>query len=220
MPRTYLSMTKAVANDAGYAGNITAISTATGDAARIARFVSEACQYVESLWGDWRFLWGGIYEGISPANEHTIVAPGNLYRWDRDRIFIGDCKYYPIAFNDFVPYAGANSPGFVGQVVIMPNNDLRMYPHPDKDTEYHLSWFKQPMVLTNDLDEPNIPDQFRKIVEAYALWLYAMYDDSVELANKSQAEYEKWKLLLEADQRPGGYAGNQAMYNHINITAW
>jgi hypothetical protein len=219
MPRTFLSMTKAVASDAGYAGNITAISVATGDAARIARFVSEACQYVESLWGDWRFLWGGMFEGTSPANTHTIVAPPNLYRWDRDRIYIGDRKHYPVTFDSFTPYQGANSPGWVGTVVIMPDNNLRMYPYPDVDTDYSLSWYKQPMVLTNDLDEPNIPDQFRKIVEAYALWLYAMYDDSVELATKSQAEYEKWKLLLEADQRPGGYSGNQSMHNHIQISA-
>lgn len=220
MPRTYLSMTQSVASDAGWAGNVTSIAAATGDAARIARFVSEACQYIESLWGDWRFLWGGLMEGVIPANEKVIVAPENLYRWDRDRMFIGDCKHYPIEYSDFKPWPNMDTGGFVGQVVIMPDNNLRLYPYPDVDTAYSLSWYKDPKILINDLDEPNIPDKFRKVIEAYALWLYAMYDDSAELATKSQAEYEKWILILQADQRPGGYSSNQSMNNHITITTW
>lgn len=213
-------MTQAVASDAGWAGKITSIGAATGDAARIARFVSEACQYVESLWGDWRFMWGGVLEGVSPANTKTIAPPPNLYRWDRDRMFIDDTKLYPVEYAMFKPWPNIDEPGYVSEIVIMPDNSLRMYPYPDVDTRYSLSWYKTPKFLSNDDDEPNIPDQFRKIVESYALWLYAMYDDSVELSNKAQAEYEKWKTLLEADQRPGGYASNQSLNNHYNITAW
>nr|UVX62918.1 MAG: Tail tubular protein [Bacteriophage sp.] len=212
-------MTQNVASDAGYAGNITALSAATGDAARIARFVREACSYVEGLWGDWRFLWGGIYEGVTVANNKFIPPPDNLYRWDRDRMIIGDSLLYPIQFNDLEWFPNMDTPGIVCNLVIMPDNSLRMYPYPDIDTNYYLSWYKNPMVLVNDLDEPNIPDKFRKVIEAYALWLYAMYDDSAELAAKSEAEYGKWLLLLEADQRPGGLPSNQSYDNHIIISA-
>lgn len=219
MARTYLSMAQAVASDAGYAGNIQSVAAVTGDAARIVRFVSEACEYVEALWGDWRFLWGGLYEGITLANVKTIAPPVGLYRWDQARMFIGDFHCSPIPYHEFHPYRGIDRAGYVETVVIMPDNSLNMYPHPDKDMNFTLSWYKSPMVLVNDEDEPNMPDKFRKIIESYALWLYAMYDDSQELAAKAQGEYEKWLRLLEADQRPGGYPTNQSYGNHVVISA-
>ncbi len=45
------------------------------------------------------------------------------------------------------------------------------------------------MPLVNDDDQPLIPDQFRKVIEARALWLYAMYDEAAELAAKADNEY-------------------------------
>lgn len=219
MAYTLLSMAKKVAMDAGYSGNLTSVNIATGDAARFVQYVKDATQHIETLWGDWRFLWGGLQSGTMAQGDLAILAPADLYRWDQDRLFFDTSLKYPVLWHNFVPWATMLEQGYPTTFVIMPNNDINIYPPPDGQYNYQFSWYKRPRELVLDNDEPDIPDQFRLTICAYALWLYAMYDDASELAVKAQAEYEKWIKLLEADQRPDGIPSNQSSGNHIVITA-
>lgn len=217
MPATLISMAKDVSIDAGYSGNLTSVTVATGDGARFVKYVRDATAYIESKWGDWRFLWGGLVSGTLTAGVTSIAAPTNLYRWDRDRLFFDTHLVTPIMWHEFVPYENMLEPGYPTQFVIMPDNSIQMYPPPDATYNYQFSWYQSTRDLALDTDEPLIPDQFRRTITSYALWLYAMYDDAAELAAKAQAEYEKWNLLLEGDQRPDGYASTQSSGNHIVI---
>ncbi len=219
MPATLLSMSQNVANEVGYSGKITATATASGDAARIVRYVKEATVYIENLWGDWRFLWGGLVEGVATSGSNSIAAPVNLYRWDQERLFFDTHTVCPIMWNDFKMYSAMNDPGYPTQFVIMPDNSIRMFSPPDANYNYMFSWYKQSVPLVSDNDQPLIPDQFRKVIEARALWLYAMYDEAAELAAKADNEYALWLAQLEADQRPDGMFANQSNGNHVRISA-
>lgn len=218
MAETLLSMSQKVAQLAGYSGNILAVNAATGDAARIVNFVREAAQYVQGLWGDWRFLWGNLQDGTTSTTSNIIPVPSDHYRWDQDRLFFDDHLVTPLMWHEFQMYANMNVPGYPTQFVIMPDSTIRMFPPPDSSYNYSFSWYREAPVLVNDNDEPLVPNRWRFAIINYALWLYAMYDTSEELAALARAEYDSWILLLEADQRPDGYAGNQSSGNHVTIT--
>lgn len=218
MPATLLSMSQNVANEVGYSGKITAVAVASGDGERIVRYVREATTFIENLWGDWRFLWGGLAEGVVSDAVNSIPAPVNLYRWDKERLFFDGHEVCPIYWNDFCMYASMNEKGYPTQFVIMPDNSIRMFSPPDAEYAYMFSWYKQPVLLVADNDEPLIPDQFRKVIEARALWLYAMYDEAAELAAKADNEYNLWLAQLEADQKPDGNFSNQSNGNHVRIS--
>lgn len=219
MPQTLLSMSQEVARQAGYSGQINAVAVATGDAARIVNFVKEATQYIELRWADWRFLWGGLAEGVTSTTTNFIPTPSGHYRWDQDRLFFDNHTVCPITWDKFQMYANMNDPAYPTQFVIMPDSTVRMFPPPDAEYNYSFSWYKEPALLVADTDEPLVPDRFRTTIVNYALWLYAMYDDSAELAAKSEAEYNNWLTLLEADQRPDGFPTNQSSGNHVTISA-
>ena len=217
MPATLISMAKDVATDAGYSGQLTSVNVASGDGARFVKYVKDATAYIETLWGDWRFLWGGLLSGTLTIGQANIAAPTNLYRWDQGRLFFDTHLITPILWHEFQPYANMLDPGYPTQFVIMPDNSIQMYPPPDAAYNYQFSWYQYSRELNLDTDEPLIPDAFRRTITAYALWLYATYDDAAELAAKSQAEYNKWILLLEGDQRPDGMPSTQSSGNRITI---
>lgn len=219
MPETLLSMTQKVAQQAGLSGNITSVAVASGDAARVVQFVKEATTYLQNRWGDWRFLWGGLLDGVASANNNTIPIPAGHYRWDQDRLFFDTHTVCPILWDEFEMYSTMNDPGYPTQFVIMPDSTIRMFPPPDQDYNYSFSWYKESPELVNDNDQPLIPDRFRYTIINRALWLYAMYDDSAELAAKAEAAFNEWLILLEADQRAGGYPTNQSSGNHVIISA-
>lgn len=219
MPETLLSMSQAVARQAGYSGTISSVAVAQGDALRIVDFVRDATQYVQLLWGDWRFLWGGLQEGVTSTTANAIPVPPLHYRWDQDRLFFDTHTVCPIFWDKFQMYSGMNDPSMPTQFVIMPDDTIRMFPPPDAEYAYSFSYYREAPELVEDADQPLVPNRFRPVIVNYALWLYAMYDDSAELAAKAQAEYDKWIVLLEADQRPDGIPTNQSSGNHIVISA-
>lgn len=219
MSNTLLGMSQRVARDAGYSGNIQSVAVVSGDAARIVQYVKDATTYIENLWGDWRFLWGGMLEGIVDVGETHIVPPLGHYRWDQARLMFDNHLVYPELFHNFSPYSTMLEQGYPTQFVIMPDSSIQMYPRPDKQFNFQFSWYRESVELVNDSDTPLVPARFCNTIVAYALWLYAMYDDAAELAAKSQAEYEKYLRLLEADQRPDGFPTNQSSGNFFNVTA-
>ncbi len=219
MPETLLSMTQKVAQQAGLSGNMTTVAVATGDAARIVQFVKEATTYIQNRWGDWRFLWGGLLDGVTSSSVNTIPVPVGHYRWDRDRLFFDNRTVCTVTWDEFQPYANMNEAGYPTQFVIMPDSTIRMFPPPDQEYAYSFSWYKESPELVADNDQPLIPDRFRYVIINRALWLYAMYDDSAELAAKAETEFNNWLTLLEGDQRAGGYATNQSSGNHVVISA-
>lgn len=219
MPATLLSMSQNVAMDAGYSNSIQSVASATGDSARIVKYTRDAASYIQTKWGDWRFLWGGLLRTTVGVGTTNIPAPLNHYRWDQGRMFFDGHLVTPVMFHDFVPWAEMDQPGYPTMFVIMPDSSIEMYPPPDGDYTLNFSWYKEAPELNLDTDTPLMPDRFHRAIENYALWLYAMYDDAAELAAKSNAEYEKWLYLLEADQRPDGYATTQSSGNNLVITA-
>lgn len=219
MARTFLSMARNVINDAGLSGNLKSVDAATGDAARIVRYVAKAALWIENNRGDWRFLWGGLGQGVVIEGQQAITAPTNLYRWDRPRLVFDGAPVTPVLFHEFRSSQYMLHTGYPCAFVIMPNNDINMYPWPDTEYAYAFSWYRQPRLLTNNDDEPLIPDQFRDVIESRALWMYAMYDGAEELTVKADAEYQDWYDQLVADQAPGGYKDNQSYGNDIQIVA-
>lgn len=219
MPATLLTMSQRVAVDAGYANSISSVDSATGDSARIVQYVKDATAFIQTKWGDWRFLWGGLYVSTINPSVQSIPAPLGLYRWDENRMFFDGHEVKPIMWHEFTMYSAMNETGYPTQFVIMPDNSINMYPMPDQQYNIQFSWYKEPVELQADNDVPMLPDRFHRTITNYALWLYAMYDDAAELSAKSNAEYEKWLTLLEADQRPDGYPSTQSSGNFINIVA-
>jgi len=220
----YLTMCSNVAQMAGLSGQISGVTGQTGDLNRITRLVREACTYVETLWGDWKFLYGGalpitLTEGLS---TYSVPSAYSLYRWNKDALYI-DGEIIPrcnvFEYHERPITQGDLYEGRPVSVVIRPDNSLQFISVPDGPYAFTGDYYKRPMLLVNNTDVPNIPQMFCPIIEAEALRRYANYDNAQELKTEAQESYTMLLQMLENDQRPGGtihntsYGDNVTMYS-------
>ncbi len=221
----YLTMCKNVAQMAGLSGNIGGVTGQTGDIGRITRFVREACIYVESLWGDWKFLYGGyvpitLQQGL---NTYSVPSEFEVYRWKKDGMQIDDQiipRQNVFEFEERRVTQGDLYEGYPSSVIIMPDNSLLFINTPDQQYEFRGIFYKKPKILTANTDVPNIPQMFCPIIEAEALRRYANYDNAAELKTEAQESYDMWLALLEADQKPGGTHNNTGWDGSIIVQTY
>lgn len=222
MPFDYLTMCSNVASMAGLSGQISGVTGQTGDLNRITRLVREACTYVESLWGDWKFLYGGplplvLQEGIA---IYSVPSVYSLYRWNKDAMYI-DGHHIPrcnvFEYHERPIREGDLFEGRPVSVVIRPDNSLQFINIPDQSYNFTADYYKRPMLLVNNTDLPNVPQIFCPVIEAEALRRYANYDNAVELKTEAQESFMLVMQQLENDQRPGGTVHNTSYGDHVTM---
>ena len=218
----FLTMSKHVAQMAGLSGNMGGVTGQVGDMGRVVRFVREATVYVESLYGDWKFLFGGFVPITLQAGLNTYSPPTgyDVYRWNKNGMTIDD--QIILRKNVFEYHERRVTQGDLDQyqpmqVIIRPDNSLMFIGTPDKQYEFRGDYYKRPKILVNNTDVPNVPQQFCAIIEAEALRRYANYDNAAELKTEAQESYDMWLTLLEYDQKPGGTHDNTGYDGSIVI---
>ena len=83
---------------------------------------------------------------------------------------------------------------------IKPDNSMILYPLPDTVYNINGEFFHKAVVMDDNLDEPQFPDQFHMIVVWRALMLYGAFDAADEKYSHGQNEYKTMLLALESDQ--------------------
>lgn len=221
MAYDYLTICQNVAQDAGISGQIESVVGLSGDQARIARYVREACLKIEQRWGDWKFMFAGIQTISLSSGLNTYTASVDVHRWNKYKMAI-DGQEIPrdnvYEYHEWRgPYADPNQ-GTPTVVIIMPDNSLMFYPTPDGPHTFQCDTYKEPAMLSVDTDLPNVPQRHCPTIQFFALKQYALYDASEELNAMADNELLLYNTLLENDQRPSGFESDTSYGGNLSIT--
>lgn len=82
------------------------------------------------------------------------------------------------------------------------NHSIVLGPIPAGGYTVTADYYKQPVVLTNDTDVPDIPAQHHMIIAYRALWKYGLYEAASEVTQYAKYEYEPKMYALNREWRP------------------
>lgn len=87
-------------------------------------------------------------------------------------------------------------------VALSPNNELCFGPKPDTTYTYVVrgQYIKAPQALTDDGDEPTLPERFHKIIMWKALINLADFDEAATHMQTARRHYGEMLFALERDQ--------------------
>ena len=85
---------------------------------------------------------------------------------------------------------------------ISPNGDMHLSPIPDKP--YQIQWYSPKAVqeLTEDADEPFMPEIYHDMIVWRAIRDYALYMQDAAMAEKARLRYNPLKQHLDMNELP------------------
>lgn len=207
----YLELCQQVVEDAGISGNFETVVNQTGEFARVANWVNRASQAIESKWFDWDFLAITGAENVVPTviGVQDYPAPTLLNKWDEDAFIRVDGNqqlvYYP--WVRVKNQRELNEPGDPYGFTILPNKTIRLFGIPQTVENLEFPYWLKPRVLAADLDNPQVPEQFRMVIVYKALQYYANYESAEEVKLQAEEGLAEWMRKLESHSAPGRQGG-------------
>lgn len=203
----FKDLVSTLAREAGVSGggNISSVSSPSGETARLVGWVRQAHIDIQKLWFDWKFLWQDF--GINTeAGKADYNAPLEKLWWDRDKAKL-DGQSIADHVIEYELWDGYEEPGTgkPNRVVIMPNGSLKLLPTPDGIYSLSMPFYRTPQVLINDNDIPIIPEAFHDVIWMRALLKYAYYEAAPEVLERVGTEYPELLGALESSQLPNRY---------------
>jgi len=172
----------------------------SGDYAKAVNYIDRALQEIYNLYFDWNFLWSS--STISTTADLAVYGgQSNLGIWDAQRVHYNNRPLPVRDYRDYVPDT-ERSTGPPESVVIRPDNQLLIVPTPDDAYTITYDYFRKPLALSANADEPLIPAQFRMVIVGRALMLYANYEGADEARTQGQELYEQYLRALSMHQTP------------------
>lgn len=229
-----LELVQELHGEAGAAGRApTTVVGATGEAARLVRWIKKANMYVQKQWENWKFLRCEYSQALT-ATDNTLPAPtvpnaiGNGM-WDMTTFKLQrttetfasplQCQEYDDVKSEVVD----TTPGVPWRVVIMPDNSLRFESTPNAADTVTADFYREPIEteLALDADEPSIPEKFQRIIVAKALMYYGNYEGATEAKTQGAEEYSDYIAKMENSELPNGGKSRFRVGagNHIEVVA-
>jgi len=191
-----------------------AVTNQSGVLKKIVDWVAKADLYIQSLHGDWDFLWEE-FNGPTVPNSRDIAKPADLGMWDRESFSVdrGTEDGRSLTLIDFKEdrrnYGEriANPPV---EIVILPDGNLRLCCPADGIYSIDADYWKKPTVLSADASVPPYPLRFHwAIIERVKMYFYAD-QEAFELYKEAELRFNEWLNQLEANQLPGQQLRSQA----------
>jgi len=180
----------------------------TGLLLRMVFAVRDAWTRIQDHPKDWKWMWmnDGSIETIINTDEY--VPTENI-----DKIHPKSCKIYltatgksdisRISFIDFDMFdrrygaIQSQTPERPIAMAIMPNGNIKVYPKPDTAYTITFDYQKQPQILVESTDEPEMPAEFHQLIKYEAMKVYAGTDDAPELIPPADFVMASiWKSLI------------------------
>ena len=173
---------------------------------RLIHWIRDANKELQGKYANWRFLWNrDEFETVVGTDYYlvseTIPAHINVYR--PDSFTIDGDKLQEKDFYDRHLPVDETTHGKPSLVIIQPNNDLRLWPIPDKAYRIAYDYYQQPQILVDADDVPLIPEPWHKLIVYRAMMMYGSYENAPEVKTAGMEGLSSVMPQLEYNQLPG-----------------
>lgn len=186
----------------------------TGEYLRAVNWVDQANSDIQNTHSTYEFLRTEFSGSISGAtNEYTAAALGitDFGTWEKN-----DFRVYSAISDEsivcYVPWAEFRMHYMLGTArtqtgrpivfTVKPDKKVRIFPVPDAAYTLVGEYFKAPIAMADDDDEPPFPEQFHMGVVWRAMMFYGSYSSEADKYAMGKDEYKKVIRGLERDQLP------------------
>lgn len=221
---TFLELCQDLARECGMPATMPSTTTGqTGEALRFVEWIQRANLDIQGMYSNWKFLWTEhSFSTVSGTRDYTSSAPSgqttpsDLGEWDRKRFYIGTDPLTCYEYEEWdVEQTASGKPW---AVIVMPNNDLRLYPNPDAVYSITADYYKTPQSLSGNSDTGTIPAKFHDLIVYFAITKYAYFEAAREVLEYANAELGKRWPALTASQLPGQHMQHNSSTSNLVIT--
>lgn len=188
----------------GGGGAIQSVDSPSGETARIVSWIRRADLDIQGLYFDWKFLWKSHTLTTSDGTS-DYTGPSDVHFWDSDKVAIGDNRAIAVIEYELWDGYDDGAKGQPWQIIVMPDNSLKLYPTPDDAYTVSLPYYRTPRELDGNSDEPLIPSPFHDVIWMRALLKYGFYEAASDVIQRVRTEYPERLRALESHQLPNRY---------------
>lgn len=202
---TYIELVQSLHREVGAAGNApSSIANQSGENLRLVRWIREADYLVQTLWHNWKFLTDLTYSTPTVASTRDAIKPNTLNMWDEETFKIDGDKISVVEYNTVKHETfDLTIEDIPSRIIILPNNNLRFDPVPDKAYLIAADHFVKPTKLAADSDVSVIPLEFHDtVILGRGIVFYGNFENAQEQKDQGLELYSEMLGRLESLQLP------------------
>jgi len=202
-----LEIAQLVRQECGIAGSGTpsAFTGQTGELKRVVVWVVQADLYLQSLEVDWRFLWKE-FQVNTVVGTASYAVPTDFDEWDPDSFYLNYSADDNIKLDVFTDYRewrkdyrqGVKTNQVPDKIVIKPDDSLILDWPPNAIFSLTADYYRKPIALAADADEPPYPARYHRAIVARAKRMYAAFEESPEVMSEAENWWGQIYPRLEA----------------------
>lgn len=217
---TFLQFCQTTRRECGISGAGSTPAAVTGQVGildKVVNWVIAADQETQSRWFDWDFLHVSTWAHSTIADTPTVAAPSDLGVWDKDSFYLdyttNDSKFLPVI--DYKVWRrdlrqGVKTSQKPDNVIILPDNSLRLEAPPDDVYSLTGDYWKRPYKMAANGDYSPIPEEYERIIVARAKIFYAEDQGAPEVLGSAQIEFDDLLDKLESKYLPSQKSRRQS----------
>jgi hypothetical protein len=213
---TFLELCKKVRQECGVqgAGTPAAVTSQVGMSKRIVEWVQDADTIIQDKHTDWDFLWKEFSEDTI-LNSDSVSKPDDFGQWDRTTFAVnrGTATGRGLNLVEYKDWRVNNSLKTISEpfsVTILPSNDLALGAPANGVYSIYGVYWKAPVLLTTDAQEPPYPARFQRAIVARAKMFFFEDQEAWENYQAAEKEYLLKLSELETFAAPGQHFRGQA----------
>ena len=200
---TFLELCKRLRQETGYQGTgpVTVVGQ-QGDLKRIVEWVNQAYLDIQNKWQDWRWLWTEGQQATT-ADVADYAPPADLAVYSEDTLRIGDESLCYVTFQHYRrdrERYDEMTPGRPWSFTILPNRSLRLFPTPDAAYNVDYEYFRAPVPLVENADEPLMPARYHEVIIHRARVYWAAFENAPSELQVADALFSEAMTRLEASE--------------------
>ena len=177
-----------------------------GEYARLVNWIQDANNDIQSQFFNWKFLWRKIDLDFKEGDSF-IAHPQDLNIWRPDSLWINGYQMEMIENHRF------GQQYYRDLAVVMPDNSIILTQKITEDCTGHVEYCCQPQTLTDDADEPWIPEPYQMAIVYRAMMKYANFENAPEIKTAGMEGFQSLMPRLIDNQLPnnmgaGGFAND------------
>jgi hypothetical protein len=176
------------------------VENQTGEYANVVRWIAESSLWIDNLWRDWKYLWvqyettltgQSIATGAREIDRSSVWINAGTYtarqlEWQEWRLMRETLNRTPVT----------GTPVYFS---VDPAGTLFL-DRPVTSLPIRLEFWKRPTRLVADNDEPDLPEEYHRIIICRAAIMYGNREAAAEVISGMEAEYIDLLEKLQSDQ--------------------
>ena len=223
----YLQLCQSLRRECGIQGTgPTSVTGQIGLLEKLVGWIADANDEICGFHHDWNFLWSQ-FEEPTIANTSTVTRPSDIGLWDTDSFCLDYNtddyrKLKEMSYRQWRKFFrnGTRTPDKPSFFAVRPDKNIVLEPIPDDVYTLTADYWKIAPRLTNNPDEPLIPENLQRIIVVRAKIYYAEHDNAPEVMQGAMQEFQVLINSLRGSELPG-YAENKtgsAPENFVVVT--